>query len=137
VEVNVERMTPNSSPNCNPWASAPSTRSTSQTEGNPLPRREVDEIYPHFALRACSVLRVSCDVGDLQPLFGCQAYKFESGAHVGSVPHDGYGCNRLITQSEINGDRFSDIHFPLHDGSQTALAQIEADPVRAPYTPAA
>jgi hypothetical protein len=80
-----------------------------------------------------SGLRVSDHAGDLQTLFRRQPDEFESGTHVGSVPHDGHSSDWLITQLEINGDRFSDIHLPLQQGSQAAFSQIEADAVRAPY----
>jgi hypothetical protein len=50
------------------------------------------------------------------------------------VARDGHGCERLIAQAEINGDRFSDPHFPLHDRSQASLPQIKTHAARALYT---
>ena len=73
-------------------------------------------------------------VGDLRPLFGRQAHKLEPGTHGGSVAHDGHSGDDCITQLEINGYSFPQVNFPLHDSSEAALSQIEANPVRASYT---
>jgi hypothetical protein len=77
------------------------------------------------------------DACDFLLLLRRKSNKLESGANVGSVPDDGYGSKRVTTQSELNSDRFSDIHRPLHHSSQTASPEIEADTVHAPYTAAA
>jgi hypothetical protein len=53
------------------------------------------------------------------------------------VSHDGDGSERLLAQSEINGNGVPDMDVPLNDGSQTAFPKIEADaPVGAHATPA-
>jgi hypothetical protein len=65
------------------------------------------------------------------------AIKLESGTNAGRVAHHGNGGQRLLTQWQLDGDHVTDVYGPLYDGSQTALAQIEADAAACPYATSA
>ena len=54
-------------------------------------------------------------VRDLHPLFRRQSYKLESGTDVCGVTPDGDRGERLLPQSEIDGNRVANIYIALND----------------------
>src|SRR3984957_11646627 len=82
----------------------------------------------HFVLT--QFLAIRNPVRDLQPFFRGQPHKLQPRTNVRGVTHDGDRSERLLPQSEINGDRVPDVHMALNQHSQAAFPNVKADAPR-------